>query len=106
MENIFATPEEIKEHSQREDSIWLSLEAGKNQKTTIIDWEDINVLELILDRDEPDALIVTGIPLYGDAGDAEDILLIATRYVFNLIEIREKIKENKELLEGIGTNES
>ncbi len=98
--NTFATPEEIKELSQREDSIWLSLEQGKNQKTATIDWEDIDVLEAILDRDEPDALIVTGIPLYGSA---EDVLDAATQYVFNKIEIKEKIKENKILLEGIGS---
>ncbi len=93
----FATKQEIKEATERPDSIWLSLEAGKNQKTIIVDWSDIK--EIAGDFGTADATIVVGIPLYGTS---DDILHTATRYVFNQIDIFEKSKQNKELFNEIG----
>jgi len=93
----FATPEEIKETSQRPDSLWLSLEAGKNQKTLIVNWSQIN--DINGDFGTADAVIVVEVPLYGSS---EDVLHIATMYVFNQIDIFEKTKENKKLFMEIG----
>ncbi len=93
------TASEVTEAINRPDAIWLSLKTGENTNPTIMDWEDIDVVDEIINRDKCDNLIVVGIPIYPNA---EKALENATRYVFNVIEINEKIAENKKLLESIG----
>ena len=77
-------------------SIWLSLTAGKNdlEDAEVIYWDDID--EINGDFKNIESIIVTGIPLY-----KVDSLENATRYIFNQIEIFEKIKENKNLKEKL-----
>ena len=96
----YATEIEIKEATERPDSIWLSFGPGKDQKTLIVDWDEIN--EINGDFGDADATVVVGIPLYGEAGNSEDILHSATMYVYNQIDIREKTQENKKFFEEIG----
>ena len=92
-----ATPEEIKEATERPDCIWLSFRPGKDQTTVIVNWDEIN--EINGDYGTVDAVVVVGIPLYGKA---DDVLYAAEKYVFNQVEIRQKIKENIKLKASIG----
>ncbi len=87
------TPQEAYDNP---DSIWLSLTAGKNdlEDAEVIYWDDID--EINGDFKNIESIIVTGIPLY-----KVDSLENATRYIFNQIEIFEKIKENKNLKEKL-----
>ncbi len=96
------------EATERPDAIWLSLKSSQEEDDSamIIDWSDIN--EINGDFGTISSIAVVGIPLYGrdDNGilDAEDVLLNATNYVFNQIEIREKTKENQKLIQSIGSD--
>ena len=99
MKELIQTQEQLKKEAlERPDAIWLSLAPGKQEinETTIVDWSDIN--EIGGDFGNFKAVIVVGIPLYGDG---DDTLMDATRYVFNQIEIFEKTKENKKLFQRI-----
>ena len=86
----------------REDSIWLTLEDSDNPITKIIDWLEIN--EINGDFKNATEIIVVGIPLYGrNSRTGEDILSLATQYVYNQVEIFKRTKQNKELYSGIGS---
>ncbi len=92
------TKEEIKEATQRADSAWLSMKPGKAETTLIINWDSVQTLTELEDFDKYDDIVVIEIPLYFDADEA---IHKATKYIFNLIEIYEKQKENKELHESM-----
>jgi len=61
----------------------------------VFDWNE--AIELNGDFGNIRGIVITGISLYGD-----ESLDAATRYIFNQIEIHEKVKENKDLLNRIG----
>jgi len=89
---------QVKEATSRPDSLWLSLEMGKAE---LHEHEVMSLDEAVAcngDFGNLRGLVVTGVPLYGD-----EPLDAATRYIFNQIEIFEKIKENKELKKRIGS---
>jgi len=88
------TQTELNEALERPDVIWLSLDAGKAElsETRIYDWDEMDAING--DFGNLKSIVVTGIPLYRDA---EDACHNATMYVFNQIEILEKIKENKKI---------
>lgn len=95
------TNEMKQEAIDRPDSIWLSLKVGKNVNPLIINWDQIQNLTRLLEGNDHDEVIIVGIPLYGSS---EDVLHDATMYAYNLIEIAEKTKVNKEIFEGIGND--
>lgn len=97
METTQKELEEFRAATQREDSIWLSLNPGKAKISKVIDWEDIGVING--DFGNIDSVVIVGVPLYGNT---DEVLHNATRYVFNQIEIFEKTKENKKLFTQIG----
>ena len=98
---LACTNTERKEATERPDSIWLSLSAGKQtpEETCIVNFDQIN--DINGNFGDFKAAIVVGIPLYGTA---DDVLHTCTKYIFNQIEIFEKTKENKELFTSIGGN--
>ena len=87
----------VQEAIDRPDSIWLSLDTGNVElhEHRVFSFEEAVATKG--DFGNIKGIVVTEIPLYGD--DPRDA---TTRYIFNQIEIHEKIKENKELLKRIG----
>ena len=88
--------EKINEAINREDSIWLSLDAGVHAlcENEIVEWDDVK--EINGDYGNIKGIVVVGIPLYRDAAEA---LQNATKFIFNQIEIFEKTKENQKILQ-------
>ena len=90
----FPSTLELNNTYSRPDTISLCLQPYADEtQVAIVDWDEVD--EINGDYGTITDIYVTGIPIYPDT---EKALETATRYVFNQIEIFEKIQENKELL--------